>query len=128
VSAEEVCFYIEAFEASNPHGITGESRSAQICTVPTEVITVPNVFTPDGDLLNDNFRPVLSFTPKDYHLIITDRNGRVLFETQNHLEEWDGTHNGYPQSQGVTLWFLKVSTPSGNSITRTGTVTIIRNR
>ena len=128
VSSEDVCFYIEAYETSNPHGITGESRSAQICTVPTEVITVPNVFTPDGDLLNDNFKPVLSFTPKDYHLIITDKNGRVLFETRNHLDEWDGTHNGYPQSQGVTLWFLKVNTPSDNTITRTGTVTIVRNR
>jgi gliding motility-associated-like protein len=128
VTAEDVCFYIKAGETSNPHGITGESRSAQICTLPTEVITVPNVFTPDGDLLNDKFKPVLSFTPKDYHLIITDRNSRVLFETRNHLDEWDGTHNGNPQAQGVTLWFLKVNTPSDKTITRTGTVTIIRNR
>jgi len=128
VSAEDVCFYIKASEISNPHGITGESRSAQICTLPSEVITVPNVFTPDGDLLNDKFKPVLSFTPKDYHLIITDRNGRLLYETRNHLDEWDGTHNGNPQSQGVTLWFLKVNTPSDKTITRTGTVTIIRNR
>lgn len=128
VTSEEVCFYIKASEAFNPHGVTGESHSAQICTLPTEVITVPNVFTPDGDLLNDKFKPVLSFTPKDYHLIITDRNSRVLYETRNHLDEWDGTHNGTPQSQGVTLWFLKVNTPSDKSITRTGTVTIIRNR
>jgi len=128
VSAEEVCFYIKASETSNPHGVTGESRSAQICSLPTEVITVPNVFTPDGDLLNDKFKPVLSFTPRDYHLIITDRNGTILFETRNHLEDWDGTRNGDPQPQGVTLWFLKVNTPSDKSITRTGTVTIIRNR
>jgi gliding motility-associated-like protein len=128
VSEEDICFYIEAYEASNPHGIRGQSRSAQICTVPEEIITVPNVFTPDSDLLNDSFKPVLSFTPKDYHLVITDRNGRVLFETRNHLEEWDGTHNGHPQSQGVNLWFLKVTTPSGRTESKTGTVTIVRNR
>jgi gliding motility-associated-like protein len=128
VSAKEVCFFIAASESANPHGVTGESRSAQKCTAPTELITVPNVFTPDGDMLNDHFKPVLSFTPKAYHLIITSRNGKVLFETGNHLEEWDGTHNGYPHSQGVNLWFLEVTTPSGRTESKTGTVTIVRNR
>lgn len=128
VSSGDVCFYVKAFEASNPHGITGESRSSEICTIPTEIITVPNVFTPDGDLLNDNFKPVLSFTPKDYHLIINNKNGRVLFETRDYLEEWDGTHNGNPQLQGVNLWFLKFTTPSGRTESRTGTVTIVRNK
>ncbi len=128
VSSDNVCFYIKATETANPHGIAGESRSSEICTVPTEVITVPNVFTPDNDLINDLFRPVLSFTPENYHLIITDRNGSVMFETRDHLEQWDGTQKSDPLPQGVCLWFLKVTTPSGKSVTKTGTVTIVRKR
>jgi gliding motility-associated-like protein len=100
VSGDEVCFFIKASESSNPHGVSGTSHSSVVCTTPTEVITVPNLFTPDNDLLNDNFKPVLSFTPKDYHLIISDRKGRVLFESRDHLEEWDGNFNGDPQPQG----------------------------
>jgi gliding motility-associated-like protein len=115
-------------EMSNPHGITGQSISSRICTEPTELITVPNIFTPDNDLINDVFRPVLSFTPLDYQLIITDRKGIVLFESKDFLEVWDGTHNGTPQPQDVFLWFLKVTTPSGKSISKTGTVTIYINR
>jgi gliding motility-associated-like protein len=125
VSGNEVCFYIIATEKSNPHGIAGESISSRTCTLPVEIITVPNVFTPDNDLHNDLFRPVLSFTPVQYHLVISDRQGTMLFETRNYLEEWDGSRNGSPQPQGVYLWFLKVTTPTGKQISRTGTVTII---
>jgi gliding motility-associated-like protein len=128
ITTNEVCFYIRAAESSNPYGITGESTSSVICTSPTEVITVPNVFTPNNDLKNDFFRPVLSFTPSNYHLIISDRNNKVLFETNDFQAEWDGTHNGTPEPDGVCLWFLKLSTPRGKAISRTGTLTIIRNK
>ena len=126
VSGDEVCFYISASEASNPYGITGESSSSRVCTTPTEIITVPNVFTPDNDLDNDLFRPVLSFTPAEYHLVISDRRGKTLFETRDYHEEWNGSGNGSPEPQGVYLWFLKLTTPSGKVVSKTGTVTIIR--
>jgi gliding motility-associated-like protein len=127
VSGNEICYYINASETSNPHGFTGQSLSTRVCTEPTELITVPNVFTPDNDLINDFFRPVLSFTPVDYHLIISDRKGIIMFETRDFMTEWDGTRSGAPQPQDVYLWFLKVTTPGGKSISKTGTVTIYRN-
>jgi gliding motility-associated-like protein len=128
VSGSEVCFYVSASETSNPYGITGQCRSSVVCTVPSEIITVPNVFTPNNDLVNDFFRPVLSFTPVEYYLLISDRQGKKLFESRNFNEEWDGTHNGTHLSQGVCLWFLKVTAPSGRTISRTGTITIINSR
>jgi gliding motility-associated-like protein len=128
VSANEVCFYIDASETSNPYAISGESISSTICTSPMEKITVPNVFTPNNDLDNDLFRPVLSFTPLEYHLVISDRQGSILFETRDYLAEWDGSKNVIPQPQGVYLWYLKLTTPSGKIISKTGTITIIRSR
>jgi gliding motility-associated-like protein len=128
VSGAKVCFYVSASEASNPYGIQGESISSEICSSPVEIITVPNVFTPNNDLENDLFKPVLTFTPVDYHIIISDRQGNVLFESRDYLEEWDGSKNGSPQPQGVYLWFLKLTTPSGKSISRTGTITIINKK
>ncbi len=125
VSGNEVCFYTIASEVSNPHGITGESKSSATCLTPVENITVPNVFTPNNDQKNDRFKPVLSFTPVEYNFIISNRQGKVLFETRDFLEDWDGSLNGDPQPQGVYLWFLKVTTPTGKNISRTGTVTII---
>lgn len=128
VSSNEVCYYIEASEIANPYGIAGKTRSAEICTSPSEIITVPNVFTPDNDLHNDLFKPVLSFTPSAYRLIISDRTGAVLFESRDFLEAWDGTHNGSPLAQGVYIWSLRCTNPSGKIISKTGTVTIIKKR
>ena len=125
VTDKNVCFYVSATETSNPYGVTGQSFSSRICSVPTEKITVPNVFTPNSGNTNSHFRPILSFTPADYQLIISDRQGKVLFDTKEYLAEWDGSLNGNPQPQGVYLWFLKVTTPSGKRISKTGTVTII---
>jgi gliding motility-associated-like protein len=126
VSGKEVCLYVTAKETSNPYGIIGESRSQVICTEASELITVPNLFTPDNDLVNDLFRPVLSFTPVVYRLVISDRHGKLLFESSDFNESWDGTESGKPVPQGVYLWFLKTTTPSGKSISKTGTLTITR--
>ena len=127
VSDGEICMYVSASEVSNPYGITGISNSSPVCTEPVELITVPNIFTPNNDLVNDLFKPVLSFTPSSYHLIISEQHGSVLFETRDYNESWDGTKNGNPLPDGICLWFLKVSTPSGKNLTKTGTVTILKN-
>jgi gliding motility-associated-like protein len=128
IASGSYCFRVEAYEGTNPHGITGLSRSSQACGETEEVITVPNAFTPDNDMINDLFRPVLSFTPSRYKLIITDRKNNKVFETTSHLAEWDGTNNGNPLPPDVYLYFLSVTTPSSKNVSRTGTVTIIKNR
>ncbi|MBK7710445.1 MAG: gliding motility-associated C-terminal domain-containing protein [Bacteroidales bacterium] len=127
VTSDKICLLVTAGEIDNPHGIAGESSSCEVCMKPIEVITVPNLFTPNNDLTNDLFKPVISFTPSDYHLIISNQHGAVLFDTRDYNESWDGTMNGNPQPDGICLWFLKVTTPSGKNLTRTGTVTILKN-
>lgn len=128
VKEGSVCFYVNASEQSNPFGINSESSSNRACFKIDEVITVPNIFTPDGDLKNDLFRPVLTFKPDDYHLIISSRQGKVLFESRDYNESWNGTDHGIPVSGGVYIWVLKVKTPDGRNISRTGTLTLFKNR
>lgn len=128
VTAGNLCFYIEANENTNLYGITGKGRSNTVCLPDIENITVPNAFTPDNDNLNDFFKPVLSFTPSEYHLIITDRQNNKLFETSDHLQAWDGTKSGTILPADVYLWFMKVRTPSGRVISKTGTIAIVKTR
>ena len=127
-NSDKICFFVSASEVSNPYGINGTTVSQQVCLTPVEVITVPNVFTPNNDLKNDLFKPVLSFIPDEYHLIITDRQGRILFETNNYDASWDGSFRGSTVRQDVYLWRLRVITPSRSVINKTGTVTVYFNR
>jgi gliding motility-associated-like protein len=124
----KICFYITASESGNPYGIAGETRSNTICIEIEEVVTVPNIFSPDGDGMNDLFRPVITFAPESYQLVITDRLRKTVFETNDYYEYWDGSSHGDHVPQGVYLWFLKITTPSGKNITRTGTLTVIKGR
>lgn len=128
VSEDAVCFYVSANEKTNIYGISGESSSNEVCSDIVERITVPTAFTPDNDLVNDYFKPVLSFTPLSYRLIISDRKNNIMFESTDHLAVWDGTRGGSSLSQGVYIWYLQTTAPSGKSYTKSGTVTIIKNR
>jgi gliding motility-associated-like protein len=128
ITDNNVCFYISALETGNPFGIPGESHSSIVCSEILENIYIPTAFTPNNDMINDFFKPVLSFTPVEYHLIISDRQNKILFDTHDYLSAWDGSVNGKPLQKGVYLWFLKIKAPSGKTILKTGTVTIIHNR
>jgi len=127
ITGKQICMYILAEEISNPLVVNGQSQSLTVCTDLVELITVPNIFTPNGDLVNDLFRPVLSFTASSYHLIISDQHGAILFETRDQNESWDGTTSGGPHPDEVCLWFLETTTPSGKKLQRSGTVTLLRN-
>lgn len=126
ITNEYLCFKVGAYETGNPYGINGETHSVSVCTEIIEKITVPNTFTPNDDLVNDFFKPVLSFTPADYYLIITNRKNATLFESHDWMAGWDGKQKGESAAQGVYLWYLRVKTPSGKLMTRSGTVTIIK--
>ncbi len=66
---------------------------------------IANAFTPDGDGLNDDFKPSLyGFTPDNYIFRIFDRWGTLLYNTNNTLDKWDGTYNGTISPQDVYVW------------------------
>ncbi len=73
------------------------------------IIYVPNAFSPDGDDINDVFLPIISgIDPLSYDLMIFDRWGELIFET-NHLEQWwDGTHKGILCKTEVYVWKIKL--------------------
>lgn len=56
-------------------------------------VNIPNSFTPDGDNMNEVFKPIiLGYDTEfpDYRFRIYDRWGIVLFETDNLNQGWDG--------------------------------------
>ena len=93
-------------------------------------IYVPNSFTPDGDGLNDLFHPVLSFADvKEYHFWISDVKGRMVFETFDPEQKWNGgiADSDFYGRNSSYIWHLVVK-PDFNVETQyfTGHVLMIR--
>lgn len=49
----------------------------------------PGAFTPDGDGLNDEWKPVFECVPVEYRLEVFDRQGNLVFRTYDHEETWN---------------------------------------
>lgn len=71
-------------------------------------IYVPNTFTPNGDGINDVFLPV-GKNIASMELLIFDRWGRLVFESQDPSLGWDGHvhHGGNMAETEVYLWQLR---------------------
>jgi gliding motility-associated-like protein len=94
--------------------------------------SIPNVFSPNGDGLNDVFRPAVSDgTAVLSRIEIYDRWGGLLFalrEAQplSGFRGWDGTMNGQPVSPGVYVYVMDFGLPGQDVIRVAGDVTLLR--
>jgi gliding motility-associated-like protein len=87
---------------------------------------IPNAFTPNNDGHNDVFR-VLPFDNYTLNrLTIYNRWGRVVFNTANPGEGWDGCFNQQPQPPGTYIYYLEMTAKSGHKLQRRGTLVLIR--
>lgn len=99
---EEICFYLRF-----PGGC-GDSICFPLRVIPQ--VEMPNVFTPNGDGVNDVFIP--KFTNADWaEWSIINRWGQEVFRSQSVTEAWDGYIRGKAAADGV--YFVLVR--SGNS-------------
>ena len=90
-------------------------------------LTMPNAFTPDGDGLNDVFRPVtLPEKISSFSMYIYDRWGKQVFFTNDVTHGWDGTINGSPAQIGGYVYVVKYGNPSGAEREKRGMVMVVR--
>ncbi|MCB9240983.1 MAG: gliding motility-associated C-terminal domain-containing protein [Flavobacteriales bacterium] len=95
---------------------------------PDLLVYIPNAFTPDvgGPLVNEGFRAVVNDAVKDYHMIIFNRWGEVLFETTDKTKQWDGTYKDEKCKPDVYAYYLEVVSWNGETYDYSGTITLIR--
>jgi len=90
---------------------------------------VPNAFTPNGDNYNNSFLPVFTsgYDPYDFHMVIYNRWGEMLFESYNALSGWDGTYGDQVAEDGVYVWDIEFGELSSDKKQKMqGHVTLIK--
>jgi len=74
--------------------------------VAESAINAPNVFSPNGDGINDEFR-VAYKSIIEFHCIIYNRWGSKLYEWTDIQKGWDGTQNGKPVHEGAYFYVIR---------------------
>ncbi len=88
---------------------------------------IPNAFTPNGDGLNDVFRPGFGENVIKYQMLVYNRWGQKVFETNDVRQGWNGRISGKLQSNGVFAWIIRFQTmDSSQAQELKGTVLLIR--
>lgn len=76
---------------------------------PELLVFVPNAFSPDGDGRNDIFLPsVQGHIDGSYKLLVFDRWGSVVFESQQTNNGWDGMVGNRMATNDVFVWTIVV--------------------
>jgi gliding motility-associated-like protein len=112
------------FVAYNSFGCTGTARGLVIIE-PGVDIFIPNVFTPNGDGINDEWNIRTNAIP--YQVWVYDWWGNLVFEG-NASRLWNGRYknSGSDCPEGTYAYKLTVTFPDGKTFTRSGTVTLLR--
>ena len=90
-------------------------------------VYIPNIFTPDGDGVNNEFMPIISgVMPESYEFLVFNRWGELIFQSQIVGQGWDGTYKNVMSQQDVYVWKLKVDDQLGKGHEYIGHVTLIK--
>lgn len=100
---------------------------AAVLVEPVGTLKFPNVFSPEASLQENRvFKPALIDFVEDYHLMIFNRWGELIFESFDKDMGWDGMINGTVAKEDVYIWRVEGKYTSGLTFEQTGDVTLLR--
>ncbi|MCX6243401.1 MAG: gliding motility-associated C-terminal domain-containing protein [Bacteroidetes bacterium] len=107
ISGEGV-YYVTVTDNAGCKG--SDTARIQVCE---GVIYMPTAFTPDGDGLNDIFKPVTTLEGiSNYSMLIYDRWGTEVFKSGEISTGWNGTIKGQFAPPGTYVWKITYQTTS----------------
>jgi gliding motility-associated-like protein len=84
---------------------------------------VPNVFSPNGDGINDTWRIKYLESYEGATVEVYNRSGQIIYRSIGYAVDWDGTYKGSPLPVGTYYYIIN---PKNNRPIVTGSVTIIK--
>jgi gliding motility-associated-like protein len=89
-------------------------------------LTIPNIFTPNNDKVNDVFR-IATTNISFLNCKIYDRWGGKVYEMVTDYDSWDGRNStGLTCADGVYYYILKATGTDGKTYSKTGFVQLAR--
>lgn len=128
LESEGNCYFLRvnaSYLLSTGEEVSRTVTSNTVCLIPAPKVYVPNVFAPQG--VNAIFRPQLSFgTLAEYEMLIYDRWGGQVFQSNSIDKGWEGRRQGELMPQGIYLYFIRMTPNGGTPIELSGDVMLLR--
>jgi gliding motility-associated-like protein len=106
-----------------------DSVLVTVCEDVEDIVFVPNIFSPNGDLENDVLK-VFGENLDWVHIKIYDRWGELVFESTSAEQAinigWDGTYEGKVLTPQVFVYYLEGAYLEGNSFFIQGNITLVK--
>ena len=122
------CYKVEAeYSLTNPNGFIEAltSSSNEFCIEQRPSVYVPNAIAPNG--INNEFKPFIVFgNPTNYKMLIFNRWGENIFESNDPNAGWFGDYNGSPVPTGGYPYLIRFKASDGANVEKKGIVTVIR--
>ena len=106
--------------------VVDEDRCEAVDTIFIDVCNdyqIPNIFTPNGDNVNDLFGPVSRDAVRIIYLQIYNRWGELVYLGQ---EPWDGTFNGEPHPSDMLFFSMLLRNRDNEVFLEQGEINLIR--
>lgn len=110
--------------ATNSFGCE-DTSTAEVFVFDEFQFIVPNIFTPNGDFVNDKFK-VQACGVYDYDIKIFNRFGEKVFESNSLNINWDGRISGKHSVSGVFYYTIKIRDYRNKTLNYKGSITLLR--
>lgn len=129
--ADELGEYCFTLVAISEHGCNDTiMHCGNVIKVERVSLIFPNAFSPNGDNINELFKPIITLEGinkiADYKLIIVNRWGQTVFESNDANSGWDGILSGDKAPIGTYFYSASYKNPEGNNVSLRGDLTLIR--
>jgi gliding motility-associated-like protein len=119
-----------SFIATDPEGCTVmDTVEVTLTSVALGDPILPNVFSPNGDHMNEEFK-MMNIDPAGFHMDIYNRWGQRVYETANSNNGWNGKLENVGETVPDGTYFVIVTynafCKSNEATTLTGHVTLLR--
>jgi gliding motility-associated-like protein len=103
-------------------------RTDEMVVTVNKNLTIPTVFSPNGDGINDRWEILGTARFPNMKVEIMDRWGQKVFETVGYNEQkwWDGTHRGKPVATSTYYYVIDLNDNSVDERVLKGAVSVVR--
>lgn len=119
-----VCYQIRSF-AENPTDYPGYSTSNKVCLEQKAKLLFPDVFTPNDDRANDDFRCYNLFI-KEFELKIFNHWGEIIYYSTDPKKGWNGKVDGKPAASGGYAYWAQATDELGHKLKTKGYFMLVR--